>query len=143
MRFPHITFHCRQRLFEWAMTCAMLFLALECAIWPGTIGASAFRYMLHVIGPTNISLFFFAAGTLRIAALVANGSWPVYGPLMRAAGAGMAALIWFQMDIALFLLAPHNNGIPSPGIPVYFAITIGEIVSAYRAMTDAASDRPR
>jgi hypothetical protein len=130
------------RLFEWVTTAMMLSMAIEIAIWPGTIGASAFRYILQMIGPTNMGLFFAVFGLLRIAALIANGHWPVYGPWMRTIGAGAAALLWFQMDIALVMLAPHNNGTPSPGIPVYLALTIGEILSAYRAMTNVGN-RPR
>jgi hypothetical protein len=129
--------YCRDRLFEWIMTAAMLGLAAEIAIWPGTIGASAFRFILSVVSAQNMGIFFFAFGVVRIAALVANGSWPVHGPKMRALGAGFAALMWGQMCIALLLLAPLNNGIPSPGIPVYFALTIGEVISAYRAISNA------
>lgn len=135
MLFQYLVCHCRHRLFEWTMTAAMLGLAFEIIIWPGTIGASAFRYMLQLVGPTNLGLFFAIAGLLRIAALVANGQWPVYGPRCRAVGAAMGALIWFEMLAALFILAPEN-GVPSPGIPVYLALTTGELISAYRAATD-------
>lgn len=138
MLFNLLVCHCRHRLFEWTMTVAMLGLALEIAIWPGTIGASAFRYMLQVVGTSNLSMFFMMVGLLRIAALIANGQWPVYGPRCRAVGAGFGALIWFQMVIALLILAP-TSGIPSPGIPVYLALTTGELISAYRAATDVGN----
>lgn len=141
MLFNLFVCHCRHRLFEWVMTAAMLGLAIEIAIWPGTIGASAFRYMLQVVGTQNLGTFFAVAGLLRIAALTANGRWPVYGPRIRAVAAGCGALIWFQMLIALFILAP-KSGIPSPGIPVYLALTFGELISAYRAATDVRS-KPR
>lgn len=130
----------RDRLFEWVMTVAMLGLSIEIAIWPGTIGASSFRYILHIVSAENMAFFFGIFGGLRIAALIANGSWPVHGPRLRAMGAASASLMWAQMCVALLMLAPLNNGVPSPGLPVYFALTIGELVSAYRAMTD---ERPR
>src|ERR1039457_3242860 len=98
-------------MFEWVMTLAMLRIALEIPIWPNCI-------------PTGLSLFFGAFGLLRIAALIANGSWPEHGPRMRAMGAGAAALMWGQMCIALMLLTPDLGGVPSAGIPVYFSLTV-------------------
>lgn len=140
MLFNFLVCHCRHRLFEWVMTVAMLGLAIEIFFWPGTIGASAFRYMLRVIQPELLGGFFLIVGLFRIAALYANGNWPKFGPRIRALAAGAAALIWGQMLFALFALAPHT-GIPSPGIPVYLALTLGEMISAYRAATDGGRTR--
>jgi hypothetical protein len=126
----------RDRLFEYVMTAAMLGLAIEIVVWPSTISASSFRFILVVVTAENMAAFFAIFGMMRIAALIANGSWPVHGPRLRAMGAGASALMWGQMCLALFILAPMNTGIPSPGIPVYFALTIGEVVSAYRAICD-------
>lgn len=126
----------RDRLFEWVMTLAMLGLALEIVLWPATIGASSFRLILRLVSAEHMAVFFAVFGLMRIAALFANGSWPVHGPRLRAMGAGSAALMWGQMCVALLMLAPFNQGVPSPGLPVYFALTIGELVSAYRAVTD-------
>jgi hypothetical protein len=125
----------RDRLFEWVMTFAMLGLGIQIAIWPNAIGASSFRLILSVVTAHNMALVFILFGLLRIVALFANGSWPVHGPRLRAMGAGTAALMWGQMFVALLLVAPLN-GTPSPGIPVYFALTLGELISAYRAMSD-------
>jgi len=129
--------YCRDRLFEWVMTTAMLGLAVEIAIWPSTIGASSFRFILAVVSSQNMGLFFTMFGLMRIAALIANGHWPEHGPRLRAMGAGAASLMWGQMCVALLMLAPHNQGVPSPGIPIYLALTIGELFSAYRAISDA------
>lgn len=126
----------RDRLFEWVMALVMLGLGVEIAIWPETISSGSLRIILVIVSPQNMAFFFAVFGVLRIAALIANGSWPTHGPRLRAMGAGSAALMWGQMCVALILLTPHNQGIPSPEIPIYFALTIGELVSAYRAMTD-------
>lgn len=135
MTFDYMTWY-RDRLFEWVMALIMLGMAVEIAVWPSTIGTSSLRIILVIASPENMAFFFAVFGVLRIAALVANGSWPTHGPRLRAMGAGSAALMWGQMCVALILLTPHNQGIPSPEIPIYFALTIGELVSAYRAMTD-------
>lgn len=124
----------RDRLFEWVMTIAMLGMAAQIALYPDTIAASSYRLVLLIVSAENMALFFAVFGFMRIAALIANGSWPRHGPRLRAMGAGSAALMWAQLAVALILVAP--DGAPSPGLPVYFALTIGELVSAYRAMTD-------
>ena len=129
--------YCRNRLFEWVMALTMLGMAFEIAIWPQAVAASSYRLMLIVINPLNIGMFFMAFGLLRVAALIANGSWPEHGPRLRAMGAGAAALMWGQMGIALLLGIPQNNGIPSPGISLFLFLTLGELLSAYRAISDA------
>ena len=134
---PGFMGYCRNRMFEWVMTLAMLGIALEIAIWPSSIASGSFRLLLVVISPAELALFFGTFGLLRIAALIANGSWPEHGPRMRAMGAGAAALMWGQMCIALMLLTPNLGGVPSAGIPVYFSLTVGELISAYRAISDA------
>jgi hypothetical protein len=134
---PGFMGYCRNRMFEWVMTLAMLGIALEIAIWPSSIASGSFRLLLVVISPAELALFFGTFGLLRIAALIANGSWPEHGPRMRAMGAGAAALMWGQMCIALMLLTPDLGGVPSAGIPVYFSLTVGELISAYRAISDA------
>jgi len=136
---PGFMAYCRNRMFEWVMTWAMLGIALEIAIWPSSIRSGSFRLLLIVISPTGLALFFGAFGFLRIAALIANGSWPEHGPRMRAMGAGAGALVWLQMCIALMLLTPDLGGVPSAGVPVYAALTVGELFSAYRAISDARS----
>ena len=132
--------YCRNRLFEWVMTYSMLGMAIEIWIWPKAVSASAFRLMLNIISPLNIGMFFTTFGLLRIAALIANGSWPDHGPRLRAMGAGAAAIMWLQMCIALVMLVPDDRSIPSPGIALYFFMTVGEIFTAYRAISDV---RPR
>lgn len=132
-----IQFYWRDRLFEWVMAAAMIGFGVEIMIWPHTIQASSFRHILQIISAERMSLFFMFFGVLRVAALVANGNWPIYGPRFRTIGAGVASLMWSQLGLSLFLLVPLNDGIPSPGIPVYFALAIGELISAYRAVIDA------
>ncbi len=136
MTMQTILDYCGNRLFEWVMTVAMLLLAIHVFIWPQAIGASAFRYILWIIGPTFIALFFLIAGVGRVAALLANGSWPYWGPKIRAAGACLAALLWGQMCLALVVLIPEVGTPPSPGIPVYFALTLGEFFACYRVLAN-------
>jgi hypothetical protein len=134
MMLRRIAAHFENRLFELSSTLMMLGLALLIGIWPDAIGASAFRFMLEVLSPAWLGGGFLMAGMTRMAALVANGYWTFYGPILRAAGALAGALIWFQMCIALMLLIPHASTPPSPGIPVYLVLTLFELFSMYRAL---------
>lgn len=125
--------HFENRLFELATTSMMLGEALLIALWPHAIEASAFVQLLKVLSPAWLGFGFLICGSLRLAALIANGWWPFYGPILRAIGAMGGAMIWFQMCIALFQLFPQI-GTPSPGIPVYFVLTMFELVSLRRAL---------
>lgn len=130
---PTLHHYCGNRLFEWVMTMALLFLGLLVIQWPDTMASSAFRFILLVVGPIHLGILYLAIGGLRIVALIANGRWS-HGPKARAVGALAGALIWGQMDFALILLIPHVGSPPSPGIPVYFCLVIGELISVYRAL---------
>lgn len=129
------------RLSELGTSTMMLGLALHIAIWPDAIGASAFRKILEVLPQAWLGVGFLIVGAGRLAALVANGSWPYYGPLLRAAGALSGAMIWFQMCIALYQLVPTLGSPPSPGIPVYLVLTIIELLSMYRALVMVNHDK--
>lgn len=124
------------RLFEWGMAFAMLCLALEIFVWPATIGASAFRYIAVVVRTGNLGCLFFIIAIARGVALIINGRSAVYGPRVRAVGAMAGAVIWAQMLVALFILIAETQSPPSPGIPIYFALTVCELISCYRAATD-------
>jgi hypothetical protein len=125
--------HCRDRFFEWVMTLAMLSLAVHLLIWPQAIAASAFRYMLVIFWPSHIAVVFLLAGAFRAMALVLNGRWR-WGATCRASCALIGAMMWAQMDLALVMLIPNAGTPPSPGIPVYFALAVGELVSCYRVL---------
>lgn len=125
--------YCGNRLFEWVMTIALLGLGFLVIQWPQSVVVSDFRYILHAVGPVHLGIFFIVIGGFRIAALIANGSWR-RGPIVRAVGALAGALVWGQMELALLLLIPIAGTPPSPGVPVYFGLVIGELISVYRAL---------
>lgn len=129
-----ICLHFANRLFEVAMSAAMLALGIHLLIWPTALSASAFRFMTETVSGGLVAAVFLVFGCLRIGALWANGKWPVWGPWLRAGGCAAGALMWAQMDLALLALIPKVGTPPSPGIPVYFVLTIFELISIYRAL---------
>ncbi len=128
--------HCFNRLFEWMTALMMVVIAVIVAVNPKTVEFGGF-YLMRDIGLTATALgtLFMAGGCLRIAALFANGHWPVYGPRFRAACALMGAVIWMQMLLALTAWST-KSGYISIGVAVYFFLTVGELISCYRAAAD-------
>lgn len=134
---------CSNRMFEWISTAMMLGIAATLLLSPKSIEFSAFRLMLDAgLTQRSVEVFFLMAGWLRIIALFANGRLPVYGPAARAFGALAGAFIWGQMSVALLGLSPVTGTI-APGVPVYFALVVGELLSCVRAVRDGRrySDR--
>lgn len=135
MSFAFVMNHCGNRLFEWCMALALMLLGVEIFLWPNTIAQSNFRIILDLIDAPNLALIYFTVGHVRVLGLVANGTyWPEWTPRIRAFGALAGAVIWGQMTIALFMLTSEVGRAPSPGIPVYFVLTLGELFSCYRVL---------
>lgn len=125
------------RLFEWAMSSGMLMLSLEMIMWPMTINGSAFRWLVVIVPPGFVGVLMFFAGLMRIIALVINGRSHIYGPIARAFGAMIGALMWAQFTLALIMpFAMNETKIPSPGIPFWFSFMWAEIYVCYRATFD-------
>lgn len=121
--------HFENRISEVAAALIMLGLALLIEVAPAAADAHSFDLIGVAIVDEWLAPAFLLVGLVRIAALVANGNWPVYGPWMRAGGALVGALIWSQMCLSLVILA-----LPSPGIPIYAVLTGSELLSIYRAL---------
>lgn len=135
--FIHATLrHFQNRLFDLAGSLMMIGLSLHVMVWPGAIQASLFRFMLNLMEPFWIVALLGIGGVLRLAALIANGSWPLYGPKLRACGAVVGASIWAQMLISLVLFHTSTGREPSPGITVYLVLTSVELIAMCRALVD-------
>jgi hypothetical protein len=133
----HITLrHFENRLFELATSGMMIALSIHITIWPESIRASIFRFLLQMTGPVWLVPLFAIGGILRFAALVANGTWPIYGPKLRACGAIVGASLWAQMCTSLVLYHCNTGNPPSPGIWVYLVLTIVELIAMCRALVD-------
>lgn len=119
------------------MVLMLLGLSVEVIVWPQTLSSSAFRFMVALGYSKWIGLFYLVVTYLRVLALLVNGRSSVYGPRARAWCALAGAVIWAQMDMALWKLMLENPAsVPSPGIPIYFPLALSELFTVYRAMTD-------
>lgn len=128
------------RLFEWVMSVSMVLLSIEIFIWPDTLRASAFQWVVQVMHVDFVGVVLLIAGVFRVSALVANGSSMVIGPRVRAVGALIGAAIWVQFGMALVKLSVDQN-FASPGIPFWFMFTLAELRITYRAVLDVRTAR--
>jgi len=128
--------HCRYRVFEWSTTASMLGIAFCATVTPKTIEMGAFRLLMETgLTSGRVTVIFFVVGALRAASLYFSGAWQPWGARCRAFGALVGSVMWLQMTIALVLLT-EITGTLSIGIPVYAALTVGEMVSCHRAASD-------
>jgi hypothetical protein len=127
-----IRHHVDGRLFEWGSALAMLGIGAQLLIWPKAIAISEF-HTLGAAPPWLLAFFYLAFSIVRGWALALNGRSYVYGPRMRSYGALGACIIWSWMLTALIY---NGNEMPSPGIPVYFALACCELYTSYRAASD-------
>ena len=98
---PLIRHYLEGKLFEWMMSLGMIGLGLEIIFMPDTVNAPSFLLISLIFPKISIDAFMIFFGSLRIAALVANGRSTVYGPHARAFGAIAGAVLWAQFDISI------------------------------------------
>lgn len=124
--------HFENRLLELANAVAMVGIAVWIVLFPDT--------EVLLISPEAAVAICMMLGMLQLAALIANGHWPFYGPLIRACCAGLAAFVWAQMCAALIQHGHHVGKPPSIDVPVYGTLALFELISMYRAMARANVD---
>ena len=127
----------KNRLFEWVMALALLWMGIQQAVWPASISTSKFSFMLDVIGSGRLTIYLLIVGAVRCAALYINSTLPILSSRVRAITATMGSLIWLQMALSL-VIAQHTVGQPpSPSVPLYTMLFLAELYSTYRAAADA------
>jgi hypothetical protein len=122
--------HCGNRLFEWVSAAMLLGIGLILVVSPQAVELGAFRHL-----PGGLWPLFVLFALARAFGLWANGHWDVIGPRLRALGALVGAMLWFQMFIALLMQA-SEVGSASLGVAVYPCLVMGELISCYRAAGD-------
>lgn len=136
-----MTIFSRLRLFEFVMMLGMLGISAQLLLWPSTISESALRYMLVLFSEQLLTIMFLVSGLFRLAALIANGSWRVWGPRLRSYSSVLGWVQWTTVTVALVRLHIETGAAPSIGISIYAALSVGEMISLYWVIQDGA--RPR
>lgn len=120
------------------MAVAMFGFGAHVLFAPASITSSRYAAVLLIFTPLSFGLLSVAIGLARAFTLAKNGKWPVKGSIIRAILAFCAALIWAQLAVAL---TQSPTQAPSPGMWVYYALTIAELRSVWRALRDANATR--
>src|SRR5687768_11555254 len=131
MCFRRILIHFNNRISEVVKAIIMVGIGIQLTAQPG-VDYKAFNLIFQYVDVKHISSLFLLVGSLRLAALIANGNWPEYGPWMRAIGAAIGSLVWSQMFLSLVVLEAPESG--SLGAPIFFVFSVVEILSIYRAL---------
>lgn len=131
MMIRRLLIHFDNRISEVVKAIIMLGIGLQLTFQP-EVEYKAFNLLSQYIAINHISSLFLIVGSLRLAALIANGNWPEYGPWMRAIGAAIGSLVWSQMFLSLVVLEPPGSG--SLGVPIFFVFSVVELLSIYRAL---------
>lgn len=139
MRKP-FTYYFDGRLMEWCLGVATLALSLECTIWPDTLKASAFQWLVVFVPSGLITVVLFIVGSVRIGAILANGYSLWIGPYLRSYCALLSSVMWFQFGTALVKLS-EIQGFASPGIPFWYSFMFAELYITYRAVLDVRTRR--
>lgn len=131
--FPWITRKLDGRLYEWVFATPTLGLSIQTAIWPDTV---QFGVFYALVMSTDMTVAILASvGSMRLFALMINGSSDLFGPIVRAVCAFLSALMWGQFAYALLVIG-MERGAPSPGFLFWVSFTLAEIFVCYRALID-------
>jgi hypothetical protein len=123
--------HFDNRISEAVKAVIMIGIAMQIAVVPHA-QFPALRLLERSLSQDGVFCLFLFVGVVRLAALIANGHWPNYGPWMRAIGALIGALIWSNMFLSVVALMPPE--LTSLGAPIFFVFSVVELLSIYRAL---------
>ena len=127
-----ILIHFNNRISEVAAACVMLGIGVQIIAAPVPTDYHALDMLLVYISGDMVAAGFVVGGAIRMAALIANGHWPEYGPWIRSIGALAGALLWSQMFLSLIVLPAEK--LTSLNAPFCLVFTCVELLSVYRAL---------
>lgn len=129
---PALLRHFNNRISEVSNALIMIGIGVQIIAAPEVSDYRALDLLSGIVSADSIATLFIVVGGIRMAALIANGHWPGYGPWLRALGALVGALVWSQMFLSLVVVTPDE--LTSLNAPVYLVFTMVELVSIYRAL---------
>lgn len=139
MIFERVGYYINGKVFEWIMVCTTLGLAGQIFLWPESSRSGVFYWIAPSLRGIWMSGLFLFLGSVRFYGLTLNGHRVFghrIGPWIRAIAGVVCAVVWGQFVVGLMRLSVAQ-GYPSPGIPLWLMVTLGEIYIAYRAIANA------
>jgi hypothetical protein len=129
--------HASNRLFEWIVSSMMVLMGFTIAL-PGSVVSDPLNLLISQgwVGEDGLAFFFGIIGVSRLCALWASSHFMSYGPRVRAIGSALGSAIWLEMTFASVWSGMLANK-TTLAAAIYGSLTIGELVSCYRATYDA------
>lgn len=105
---------------------------------PGAVASDPLNLLtsFNIMGEDALAFFFGFVGMARLAALWASAQFLTYGPRVRAIGSVLGSAIWLEMTLASIWSGVLANR-TTLAAAIYGSLTVGEIISCYRATYDA------
>lgn len=128
--------HFRDRMIELAMAVIFFVSSIQLVLSPGSFNAGGLLYLSATFNLWTLVTIFFILGVGRIVALILNGHWMPWGAYVRAAGAAIGAVMWLQVDAALWAFGQAGNALPF-STTTYAVLAVFEGISMYRALLGA------
>jgi hypothetical protein len=128
---------CVNRIIEWMATLMLLNTAATLLVWPDTLEAGAFKYLLAMgFAPGMFGSALLSITIFRVFALIFNGRRLPWSARVRAFGAMVGVYVFAHLAFALFVLTMKETGEPSISIGTYALLACGELFSCLRAGAD-------
>ena len=129
--------HASNRLFEWVVSGMMVLIGFTIAL-PGEVISDPLNLIIgyHIMGEEGLAFLFGVVGMGRMCALYVSSQYSNFGPRIRAIGSMLGSMIWMEMTIAS-IWSGAMSGKVTLAAAIYGSLTIGEVVSCYRATYDA------
>ncbi|KFB11019.1 hypothetical protein [Nitratireductor basaltis] len=126
------------RASEWALALMLLNWSLILVLNPDLFADGAsYRPLAAMMKQDTWALLCLVAGAGRLIFLAINGAWR-RSPHLRALGAFIACLFWFQITVGF-----AQAGTWSTGLAVYPVLLLLDSYNVMRAVTDAAASDQR
>ena len=134
--------HFENRLLELAMAVIFFGSSILLVFSPASARAGGLIYLSATFNVWTLTVIFFMVGVSRIVALGLNGHWMPQGAYVRAAGCGVGAIMWLQVDAALITFGARDGTLPFSTV-TYGVLAVFEAISMYRALLGAKRDGRR
>ena len=128
-----IVSHVHPRFMEW-------YVAIQLLMWgiillgPSDVYTSghAFDVLARLISEESLGVIMFVLGSIRVLALIVNGSVPRLTPIVRIVGAFIGCFVWFCISVSF-----AESGVFSTWIAAWPMAFIAEFANLYRGARDA------
>lgn len=120
--------HFMSRLPEWICTTIMMSYGLTLLAPPDTFDGPAYTVMRHYASENTWGMSLTALSSVRLVALIINGTFPAFAKWsvrFRALCASLGCFGWFCVALGLFLATPW-----APGARTYTALLLTDVIVA-------------